>query len=246
MSTAAGSHAPVKICAVTAVLASLATWCPGATIFFGEDAGAGGSLPVPNSAAAQASFLASLTNVRVEDFEGIPVGTQFPFNVTFGADTATLTGTNTIPSTGVRNTGLGGRFAISGSQYLNVGTADAGSFTLTFSAPQAAFGFYGTDIGDIGGQLVLSLDGGPPVVVPHTVGAPSGAALFFGIIDVANPFTTVHFSNTTGNLGDAFGFDDFTIGRREQVQTIPEPLTLTLGGLTLAGLGGYLRRRRRA
>jgi hypothetical protein len=212
-------------------------------IFFGEDQAAGGALPVPNSAAAQGNFLSNLVGVRVEDFEGIPLGTNFPFNVTFGADTATLTGTNTIGNTGIVSGGLVGRFPISGSQYLNVGSADTTSFGLTFSSPQAAFGFYGTDIGDFSGQLTISLDGGAPMIVPHGVAIANGSALFWGIIDTASPFTTVSFSNTGGS-GDAFGFDDFTIGRREQVAAIPEPATMLL---LSAGIGGLavIRRRRK-
>jgi len=208
--------------------------------FFGEDASAGGSLPVPNSDAAQAAFLASLTGVRVEDFEGFAVGTTFPFDVHFGSDTATLNGTSMISSTGVQGSPMAGRFAISGEQYLNVGSTDARSFTLSFSAPQAAFGFYATDIGDWAGQLTVSLDGSV-LTVPHTVNAPDGSGLFFGVIDTANPFTTVAFGNTSGALEDAFGFDDFTIGRRENV--VPD------GGATIlllaAGLLGSLGLRRR-
>jgi hypothetical protein len=216
-----------------------------AATFFGEDPSAGGGLPIPNSAAAQAAFLSQLVSPKVEDFESIPVGTQFPFNVAFGADTATLSGTNNVSNTGVQNSNIAGRFPVSGSQYLNVGSLDAKSFTLTFSSPQAAFGFYATDAGDFNGQLTISLDGGTPVVIPHTVGAPNGAALFFGIIDAANPFATVSFSNTNPTLADAFGYDDFTIGRREQL-VVPEPSTLAIWSL-LATLGicvGWCRKRR--
>lgn len=211
--------------------------------FFGEDSTASGSLPVPNSQAAEASFLSHLVGVTTEDFEGIAVGTSFPFSVNFGADTAMLSGTSTVGNTGVQDSGIAGRFAISGSRYLNVGSTDAASFNLTFSSPQAAFGFFATDIGDFQGQLTVSLDGGTPFVIPHTSPSPDGAALFWGVIDVDNPFTTVTFANTVTTLEDAFGFDDFTIGRLEQVVDAPAPAPLSLLVLGLLGLAARRRSR---
>jgi hypothetical protein len=214
-------------------------------IFFGEDVNAGGSLPVTNSAAAEAAFLSNLIGVSTEDFEALALGDNFPIAVTFGPDVATLTGSNTIATTGILGVPLSGRFAISGSQYLNLGTLDAPSFTLAFSSPQAAFGFYGTDIGDFTGQLAIKLDGGAEIAIPHTnPDAPDGSALFWGVIDTDTPFTTVEFVNVGGGtFDDAFGFDDFTIGRVSQVVPAPEPATLALFGLGLAGLG--LARRRK-
>jgi hypothetical protein len=201
-------------------------------IFFGEDADAGASLPVPNAAAAQAAFLGQLIGVSTQSFEGLATGTQFPIAISFGADTATLSGTNT-PTTRINDSPNSGRFAISGSKYLNIGENAAGTFTLTFSTPQSAFGFFATDIGDVGGQLALQLDGGALINVPHTLDAPSGAALYFGIIDTANPFTTVTFRDALATFDDAFGFDDFTIGRREQVVTPPPGAVPTPGTLAL-------------
>lgn len=234
-----GQVALIAIGCLTAPFAASAQ-----VIFFGEDVNAGASLPVPISIAAQTSFLANLVGVRVENFEGIPVNTTFPFNIAFAPDTATLTGTNNVGNTGIANTGIGGRFAVSGSRYLNVGTTDANSFRMTFSSPQAALGFFATDIGDISGQLALSFDGRPGLIVPHTLGAPNGAGLFYGIIDVNNPFTSVTFTNTNGSLNDAFGFDDFTIGRIDQVAMTPEPSALVLFSTGALSLFAFTRRRK--
>lgn len=221
-----------------------------AVIFFGEDVAAGGSLPVPNSAAAQTSFLSSLIGVGVEDFEGFNPGDVFPLIANFGdGNIATITGTTVVSSTGILAGPFAGRFPISGDQYLNLGTTDAGAFGLTFNGPQAAFGFFVTDQGDFAGQLTVSLDAGAAINIPHTVNAPDGGAMFWGIIDIANPFTTVAFGNSDPTLLDAFGFDDFTIGRLDQVretpqQAAPEPGTLALLGAGILGLGiGKLRRR---
>jgi hypothetical protein len=67
--------------------------------------------------------------------------------------------------------------------------------------------------------------------------------LYFGIIGTtgADQFTSVAFNTTLGE-GDVFAFDNMTIGSLEQVH-IPEPGTLALLGIALAGMG--LSRRRK-
>jgi hypothetical protein len=115
-----------------------------------------------------------------------------------------------------------------------------GNFQVDLSLSVAAFGFYGIDIGDYGGQLQLSLSNGDLLTVPNTVGSngsTDGSVLYFGIIaeTAAEEFNSVSFLTTTGG-GDVFAFDNFTIGSREQV-TVPEPGTLALMGLGIAGFG---------
>ena len=211
--------------------------------FFGENLSPGGTVsgaPVT----ARADFLSNLVGVGTEDFEGYPAGTNLPLGIQFpgssGNVTANLTGGGSS-LTEIRTSPGFGRFATSGTHYLNVALGDG--FTIDFSDPIAAFGFYGTDIGDFSGQLLLHLENGSvlDVVIPHTVNAPSGALLFWGFIDPMNSYTRIDFTNTSGS--DSFGYDDMTIGVQEQI--VPEPGTLLLLGLG-AGLGalGRLRRRR--
>ena len=84
-----------------------------------------------------------------------------------------------------------------------------------FSAPQAAFGFFATDIGGEA-QLIFTLlhKGGPlESAVPNALPAQSGSALCFGVIDAQQLFTLVTFTNTLSKI-DGFSFDDMTTGRR--------------------------------
>ncbi len=208
--------------------------------YWGEDAGNGDPNPVitswPTADAASADFQNHLVGVGTENFEGFANGQSVPLNITFpGAGTATLTGDGTIVqdpgsvSVGRFNTTPGGSKFLETSQ----------NFTINFSAPVAAFGFYATDVGDFGGTLTLTLAGGTTktVTVPSVPGTPPGGSVeFFGLIDTDDPFTQITFGDTQPGV-DFFGFDDMTIGSIEQVNpngNAPD------GGSTLMMLTGAL------
>jgi hypothetical protein len=246
--------------------------------FFGEDVGPGDAvisssgplLSHPSADAAQAAFLALLSGVRIEDFEGFVDETPAPLSVSFAQPSGTVTATLSGLPSSVRaeNTfGLSvGQYAISrpnywNSQYLPT-TLSLFAFSLEFSAPQVAFGFFGVDIGDAGAQVSLELglpSGGtlPLMSIPHTLGTETttgGSVLFFGLIDTDNPFTRVTFVSPSAS--DAFAFDNFTIASASQVvsgpavvpgsNVVPEPDTLVLVGSGLIIGACMLRRRRRA
>jgi TolA-binding protein len=224
---------------VTRTIAFLALWtviCGGPAqaapvTFFGEDLNSTDNpndnldaplrpASLPNADAARAAFLANLVGAITENFESFAVGATTPLTLTFGADTATLfgqAGTNQILAvpTGTFN----GAFPTSGNQFL-LQFGPSGSFQIDFGSPQAAFGFYATDVADGGAQLNLTfshVDGSQTALnVPHAVPSGTGSAFYFGVIIADNPFIRATFSNTN-SATDGFGFDDMTIARAEQV-----------------------------
>ncbi|MSV28166.1 MAG: PEP-CTERM sorting domain-containing protein [Bryobacterales bacterium] len=130
-----------------------------------------------------------------------------------------------------------GRYPTSGDNFWNTST----SLVVTLSAPVAAFGFYGVDIGDFNGQVTVTTDS-TFYNVGNTLNGLGGAVLFWGVIDTANPFSTITFGNTNSGT-DVFGFDQMTVGDVQQVVApFPEPSTWTLLGSALAGIC-FLRRR---
>lgn len=232
--------------------------------FDGEDLNNSESVPLgafPTASAAQAAFLGGLTgDVGTETFEGFADGTSQPLALNFGAaGTATLSGGGGAVNSVTPGTTNGkGRYATSGSNYFEVAAGGSPAFTVTFSQPVAAFGFFGVDIGDFGGDLTLRLTdvGGSTtnINVPHTIGEDAdtgGSVLYFGVI-AAGPghsdddlLLSVEFLTVSGD-GDIFAFDDFTVAAPEQIIEVPEPSTIALFGLGLIGLGVGLRRRRRS
>ncbi len=224
-----------------------------ATIYFGEDLNNSNSVPLasyPNASAASASFLSNLVGTGTETFEGIsgsaPVTLTFP-----GAGTATLSGSGSIVSVTPGSTNGFGRYAISGSKYweVEVNSSTTPAFTISFSDPVAAFGFFGVDIGDFGGQIGLTFANGTTqtYLVNNTVGSGGsidGSVLFWGIIDTQNPFTSVSFTDT--NISDVFAFDNMTIGSVEQVNpTVPEPTSILLLTTGIMGIGLAAWRRKK-
>lgn len=228
--------------AVAAVaIASPALAAP--TIFFGENQNpAGGVSGAPVT--ARNDFLSALTaGVSTEYFDLRPTGAP-PINLSFtggiGTIGATLTGGGNL-----RNSPNTGAYATSGSQFYD---NEFNAFTVNFSRSIAAFGFYGTDIGDVNQQLQITLDAGLAsqrvFSVPNTLRSNNGSLLFWGITDTAKTFTSVSFAQSGA---DRFGFDDLTVGDVSQVTipTVPEPATwaMMIGGFGV--IGGKLRSRRR-
>jgi len=216
--------------------------------YFGEDLGLGEGTPLPahpNADAARVAFLGGLEGVGTESFESFAAGTGAPLSISFpGAGTATLQGNGVVEEVPVGSTNGFGRYAISGTHYWE--SSDV--FSIAFTEPVAAFGFYGVDIGDFQGRVTLTLTNGGSVTltIPHTVGGLGGSVLYFGFIDTEQQYTGISFGNSASGV-DFFGFDDFTIGSITQVKNVvfdihptscPNPINVKSKGVTPAAILG--------
>ncbi|NEQ50864.1 MAG: PEP-CTERM sorting domain-containing protein [Leptolyngbya sp. SIO3F4] len=235
---------PTSLLAITALVS--AGQAQAYNLSFGEDLnflGTENTRPrltaTPNADAAASSFLSSFDNVHTATFDDLALGTTGPVSLDFeGAATATLVGAGEVTAQ-TQN----GQHPISGDNYWLTFAGDNG-FQVNFDEAVAGFGFYATDIGDVGATVQIELglaNGGTQLIdFPHdTTDDQSGSILYQGIIaeNEDELFNSVRFITTGGN--DGFGFDNLTVGSFDQVNdetTVPEPGPIL--GLLLVGLCG--------
>ncbi len=200
----------------------------------------------PQSQAAAAQFLARLHGATPESFEGLATG-SLPTTLSFGTNTATLSVSSSnvcaVQTVLEPATTDGGWFPTTGTNFLGLDIGRTNQtdkyFRVEFSSPQAAFGFYGTDVEVNQFRLrIVRADGSTnDVLAPVTVPQGSGGVFYFGIIDRERPFVSVQLENL-GQQPDGMGFDDLTVATPAQVNTPGDLIVaaaVTPGGINQPG-----------
>ncbi len=218
----------------------------------------------PNSQAAFANFSNNLNGavVTTESFEGFSTTTTNPtpidgLSTTISGVTATFSyKTKTNPT--VSASGDVQKAAASGASqgFTNSGTYPTdgvkgisinsmNNFSISFDKSLAAFGYFGTDLGDGGNTLTMEFynitTNGTMLVkstaIPSNVGSANSSEFFFGFIadSLSEDFNTIKFISSLNSNGDAIGIDQIKIGTRSQVAPTAAPEPSSIVGTALFG-----------
>ncbi len=216
----------------------------------------------------RASFLAATTAVSSDGFETAPTGVPIGPISMFGGAGALSQDANGLGSI-LQGVSANGRTNTTPGCDPNVACKwweTATSFQIALGAEKSAFGFYATDLGDLGGSISLDFWNDAALIRSGiAVSQPTltSGLLFFGFIDDTFVFNRVSVNVAQTEVDpdrfDYVGFDDVLAGSRAVTAPpppppspppppaptpIPEPATL---GLVAASLGMLaLNRRRRS
>ncbi|MBK8168083.1 MAG: hypothetical protein IPK64_19220 [bacterium] len=208
---------PIKKCPVARLFMVLlvSAWLVPAsradTIYLGSDGGGCRELRpfgCPNSFGSSFAFRSSLQSHQVEDFEDMAVGSVPESGVRFGVVEASITGSGQVSE--IQGESDPGAYPMSGTRFFLI-DSPTGQFTLTLSSPADAIGFHATDIGDLGAELTVILDGTREFPIELGTYGISGSAVFFGIVSESGPFSTVTV-RPEHHPEDGWGIDDLMIG----------------------------------
>lgn len=206
-----------------------------------------------------------LGTIGTENFDGF-TGTNGPTppaanSLTYNFGATGVTATASYTGTSYVNNWTTGSSPISAPNHLFVSNnVTPGSFTINFSAPISAIGFYVTDAGDIGpggeentptnptagnpDDFTVTLSSGSTYAIP-TSGNLSGTTNYFGIVDNMGSFNSVTLDHQF--IGDLFVVDDISVVAFAPTGgggAVPEPTSASIWACMLLGGLGFIRRRR--
>lgn len=198
---------------------------------------------------AEQAFLSNFDSIYVETFEGYDVGT-----IAYGGNSLDIdfqNGSSAILSGGgaIRDAEFNGLHAISGQKYwsLTFGEQVQDTYTIDFSQPVAALGFYTTDMGDAGNnqfslELAYADNTTEQLQLPH--GDENASEFYFGYINPDKLLSRVTFLTDGPIYEDGFGLDNLTLGSADQLATVPEPTSVfSLFVLGSWGVCSWLKRK---
>jgi hypothetical protein len=229
------------------------------------------SAEATNSNAAFDNFSAQLNGATVttESFEttNTPLGTpidglstvisgitaNFSYKTSIGT-TATTPGSSTrVQQSGANSNPTGftnsGTYPTDGLNGISINSSN--TFSISFSSRIAAFGYFGTDLGDFSNALTMHFFNGATLLNPSELAiqvplsSKDGSEYFFGFIadNPAQYFDKVVFDSS--KTGDAIGIDQIKIGTAAQISAaVPEPSSL-VGTLLFGGSIVAIKRRQR-
>jgi len=192
-------------------------------VYWGYDSGAGSLVVATNSTAAAAAFDTALPGLSIIDFESATPGfstTGDGFVRNTQRCSAALCGYNTTTA---------------GANFLDA----TYNTTFNFSTAIDSFGAYFTGV-QRGDATLTYLDGSTTVLTMPAADLSNGGTTFFGFSDSGASIASIAYFTGTG--GDYVGVDDIRYGNAGNA--VPEPATLAILGLGLAGLS--ISRRRKA
>ena len=207
---------------------------------------------------ARNAFLQGASGVALEGFETQPTGFPLtPLSILLGQ--GSLIQNDLANGTVKQGAQQNGRFNTTPGA-CNVTTTckwweTPNSFAITLTSLKSAFGFFATDLGDLGGAVNLDFWNDANKVrsgIAVTQATPTSGLVFFGYIDDTFSFNRVSFNVTQTNANpsrfDYIGFDDVLVGTRAAVDPVPPsspvsaPASLALVGLSLGLLAATRRR----